>query len=213
MAKRLSEKQKEEITELFTFGKTIDQLSDEFNCQNYFNNLSCEIRDYENRIEWQVEDGQCSDDTRIFNIYYSDDNKNFKNIGYSTNTFFLHDNLSSLKGYYYVTALDRSGNESLPSDTLIRNNCPQYVLPNVFTPNEDGKNDTFSPFFSDGSITDFDYSNCPRFVRSVDISIVFGKPVTRSLPFTDIFSPEVLIAEPTEHLIISAVLSPIPSLC
>ena len=32
MAKRLTEKQKEEITELFTFGKTIDQLSDQFNC-------------------------------------------------------------------------------------------------------------------------------------------------------------------------------------
>jgi flagellar hook assembly protein FlgD len=77
-----------------------------------------------------------------------------------------------MKGYYFITALDRSGNESVPSDTLVRNNCPQYVLPNVFTPNEDGKNDTFSPFFSDGSITDFDYSKCPRFVRSVDISVV-----------------------------------------
>ena len=98
--------------------------------------------------------------------------KNFNKIGYSTNTFFIHKNLSSLKGYYYVTALDRSGNESLPTDTLIRNNCPQYVLPNVFTPNDDGKNDYFSPFFSDGSITDFDYSNCPRFVRKVNISIV-----------------------------------------
>ena len=60
----------------------------------------------------------------------------------------------------------------MPTDTLIRNNCPQYVLPNVFTPNDDGKNDYFSPFFSDGSITDFDYSNCPRFVRKVNISIV-----------------------------------------
>ena len=77
-----------------------------------------------------------------------------------------------MKGYYFVTALDRSGNESIPTDTLIRNNCPQYVLPNVFTPNNDGKNDYFSPFFSDGSITTFDYSNCPRFVREVNISIV-----------------------------------------
>ena len=77
--------------------------------------------------------------------------------------------MTNLKGYYYVTSLDRSGNESLPTDTLVRNNCPQYVLPNVFTPNDDGKNDYFSPFFSDGSITDFDYSNCPRFVRKVNI--------------------------------------------
>ena len=147
-------------------------VSGEFSCENYFDNQSCDIREFENRIEWQVDGDICGEDTRFFNIYFSDDNKNFNKIGYSTNTFFIHKNLSSLKGYYYVTALDRSGNESLPTDTLIRNNCPQYVLPNVFTPNDDGKNDYFSPFFSDGSITDFDYSNCPRFVRKVNISIV-----------------------------------------
>ena len=77
-----------------------------------------------------------------------------------------------MKGYYYITALDRSGNESVPSDTLSRDNCPQYILPNVFTPNGDGINDYFSPFYSDGSISDFDYSKCTRFVRSVKISIV-----------------------------------------
>tara|TARA_B100001564_G_scaffold346104_1_gene345477 strand:- start:443 stop:3265 length:2823 start_codon:yes stop_codon:yes gene_type:complete len=148
------------------------KVSDDFNCENYFNNLSCDVREYENRIEWQIDDSECSEDTRFFNVYFSDNNKNFEKIGYSTNSFFLHKNLSSLKGYYFITALDRSGNESIPSDTLVRNNCPQYILPNVFTPNEDGKNDTFSPFFSDGSITDFDYSKCPRFVRAVDISIV-----------------------------------------
>ena len=42
----------------------------------------------------------------------------------------------------------------------------------MFTPNGDGINDYFSPFYSDGSISDFDYSKCTRFVRSVKISIV-----------------------------------------
>ena len=32
MSKRLSDKQKEQITKLFTIGKTIDQLSEEFSC-------------------------------------------------------------------------------------------------------------------------------------------------------------------------------------
>ena len=77
-----------------------------------------------------------------------------------------------MKGAYFITALDRSGNESIPSDTIRRDNCPKYLLPNVFTPNGDGKNDFFTPFYTDGSITNFNYGNCPRFVRSVNISIV-----------------------------------------
>ena len=147
-------------------------ISDSYDCKSYFDNLSCGVREFETGIEWQLNEDQCSDDTRFFNIYFSEDNRSYDIIGYSTNTFFIHKNLSSLKGYYFVTSLDRSGNESLPTDTLMRNNCPQYVLPNVFTPNDDGKNDYFSPFYSDGSITDFNYSNCPRFVRSVKLSVV-----------------------------------------
>ena len=99
-------------------------------------------------------------------------NKEFSLIGSVNNNFFLHKNLTNFKGSYYVTSLDRSGNESVPSDTITRDNCPKYILPNVFTPNNDGKNDYFTPFYNDGSISDFDNSNCPRFVRSVKISIV-----------------------------------------
>ena len=68
-------------------------VSDEFSCENYFDNQSCEIREFENRIEWQVDGDICGEDTRFFNIYFSDDNKNFNKIGYSTNTFFIHKNL------------------------------------------------------------------------------------------------------------------------
>lgn len=148
------------------------KVSDESKCENYFLSSSCDLKDFENKIEWSIEDDECSDDTRIYNIYFSENNTEYEQIGYSTNNFFIHKNLSSLKGYYYITALDRSGNESVPSDTLSRDNCPQYILPNVFTPNGDGINDYFSPFYSDGSISDFDYSKCTRFVRSVKISIV-----------------------------------------
>ena len=30
-------------------------VSDEFSCENYFDNQSCDIREFENRIEWQVD--------------------------------------------------------------------------------------------------------------------------------------------------------------
>jgi gliding motility-associated-like protein len=66
------------------------------------------------------------------------------------------------------------------SDPACNDNCPYYELPNVFTPNDDGFNDTFS--------SDFDRSadrsesaviRCPRFVRSVDFRVYnrLGKEV------------------------------------
>ena len=44
-----------------------------------------------------------------------------------------------------ITAIDSAqyNNESIPSDTICFDNCPEFVLPNVFTPNNDGNNDAF----------------------------------------------------------------------
>ena len=149
------------------------KISDDFTCENYFSDKNCSIKDFENRIEWNIQDDPCSSDSKFYNIYFSESlDKEFSLIGSVNNNFFVHKNLTNFKGSYYVTSLDRSGNESVPSDTITRDNCPKYILPNVFTPNNDGKNDYFTPFYNDGSISDFDYLNCPRFVRSVKISIV-----------------------------------------
>jgi gliding motility-associated-like protein len=61
----------------------------------------------------------------------------------------------SIAGCYYVTALDSLNlwpdgllhqNESDPSNTLCVDNCPEYSLPNVITPDLDGINDVFIPF-------------------------------------------------------------------
>jgi len=149
------------------------KISDDYTCENYFSDKNCSIKDFENRIEWNIQDDPCSSDSKFYNIYFSERlDKEFYLIGSVNNNFFVHKNLTNFKGSYYVTSLDRSGNESVPSDTITRDNCPKYILPNVFTPNNDGKNDYFTPFYNDGSISDFDYLNCPRFVRSVKISIV-----------------------------------------
>ncbi|TAE84362.1 MAG: gliding motility-associated C-terminal domain-containing protein, partial [Bacteroidetes bacterium] len=52
----------------------------------------------------------------------------------------------AITGCYYVAGVDSVGNESFPTNTTCIENCPEYVLPNVFTPNGDGRNDLFIPF-------------------------------------------------------------------
>jgi gliding motility-associated-like protein len=62
-------------------------------------------------------------------------------------TIFEHIRGNSIAGCYVVTAIDSFANESVFKDSLCVDNCPVYVLPNVFSPgNNDGYNDYFKPF-------------------------------------------------------------------
>lgn len=49
----------------------------------------------------------------------------------------------TLSGCYVVTALDAKGNESSKESRTCIDMCSDFSLPNVFTPNDDGKNDIF----------------------------------------------------------------------
>ena len=51
----------------------------------------------------------------------------------------------SYAGCYVITAVDTFNNESVFSNEVCVDNCPEYLLPNVFTPNNDGINDTLVP--------------------------------------------------------------------
>lgn len=87
-------------------------------------------------------------------------------------TAYAHTGLSSFAGCYYVTTVNRYGNESAPSNIVCKDNCPQFALPNVFTPNGDGKNDTFQPL------------QCPTFVETVTFR-VFNRWGTKVFETTD----------------------------
>jgi gliding motility-associated-like protein len=62
-------------------------------------------------------------------------------------------------GCYYITAVSSLNVESKVSTKICFDNCENIGFPNVFTPNNDDVNDTFSPL------------NCPAFIKNITYTI------------------------------------------
>ena len=142
----------------------------------------CDFNDFSNLIQWDNNtEGACDNDVRSYNIYFSaaGEDSTLNLIANTEDTFFEHQNLSSLAGCYRISAVDRSGNESELSEPVCVENCPNYQLPNIFTPNGDGSNDTFRPLDNSSISRQGEPADCPRFVESVDITFYnrWGKQV------------------------------------
>lgn len=139
---------------------------DLLNCEQYVSG-PCEQPPFSNKLTWtnpakNSRGEDCDKNIVRYNIYYKryQEDEKFTKIDSVTTPqppamAYTHGNLTSYAGCYFVTAVNRFGNESQPSNVVCKDNCPAYMLPNVFTPNNDGQNDTFQPM------------NCPRFVQSV----------------------------------------------
>ncbi len=102
-----------------------------------------------NHVAWHYIDDSCADDLVGYRLYYSPtfdtDPVLLEEFDQVEDTAYNHYPDNTLTGCYFITALDSVGNESLPSVRLCLDECSNYVLPNVFSPNGDGVNDIYQP--------------------------------------------------------------------
>ncbi|MCB9189571.1 MAG: gliding motility-associated C-terminal domain-containing protein [Flavobacteriales bacterium] len=103
----------------------------------------------ENVLTWNNPNNDCADDVMSYNLYFTpvegDSMFLIATLTNNQDTTLTHNYNGSVAGCYVVTAIDSAqyGNESDSSNKVCFDNCPEYALPNVFTPNGDGDNDFF----------------------------------------------------------------------
>jgi gliding motility-associated-like protein len=143
-------------------------------CDEYLNANNCYQTEFSNTLRWTINDlPGCRRDIQSYNIYASPTpDGEFELLASVKDTSFIHSGLPSFAYCYKVSAIDALGQEGSLSDSVCNDNCPYYILPNVFTPNQDGYNDVFSANFDvDANDNSGLTIRCPRFVRSVVLHV------------------------------------------
>jgi len=107
-----------------------------------------------NQLHWEYfpDDSSCSYDVTGYKLYYSPTTEGTPTVISEfegrNDTSYMHVTGGALTGCYYVTAIDSFENESVPSVRLCLDECSNYQLPNVFSPNNDGINDVYLPLMT-----------------------------------------------------------------
>jgi len=102
-----------------------------------------------NHLWWTFTDPSCAEDVVGYKLYYSptfeESPQLIAEFNNRDDTLYNHYPENTLSGCYLVTAVDSFNNESEPSVRLCLDECSNFVLPNVFSPNGDGINDLYRP--------------------------------------------------------------------
>ncbi len=116
---------------------------------------------YDNVVSWKY--GNSCASFREFNLYFSDNDTDETQLLATTHdTSYIHQQTDGYAGCYQVqVVINFEGKKyaSEKSEKVCVDNCYCFELPNVFTPNGDGKNELFQPI------------NPARFVDEVDFKV------------------------------------------
>ncbi|WP_400191678.1 gliding motility-associated C-terminal domain-containing protein [Hymenobacter sp. B81] len=104
---------------------------------------------YTNRLSWVLDSNSpagCSQAIAYYRLFVQNEpGAAFVLLDSTRQTSYVHDNLPSAALCYRVQAVDSLGQRSALSNVACNDNCPLFLLPNIFTPNGDGLNETFTP--------------------------------------------------------------------
>lgn len=158
-------------------------------CSTFVTDYGCNPTNFTNTIRWSLPEQSCEDVIESYNVYVASSlNGSYFFLANVQDTFYLHQNLSSLARCYKVEAVNRSGIVGDQSEAVCNDNCPYYEIPNVFSPNGDNCNDVLSAFgyippdaTEDCPISPLNSVKCARFVQQVVFTVYnrWGKEVYR----------------------------------
>ncbi len=162
-------------------------------CKDFDSGIyACNSVQFSVTVRWSMPEGSCKEDIRGYKLFVATTDggrfEPYNNGAVITDTFAIINGQAALAFCFKVKSVDRSGNESDFSKQVCSENCPNYELPNVFTPNGDGCNDTFDAYgflYEEGEeaptcdTRDDDAGRCARFVDRVDFKVYnrWGKKI------------------------------------
>ncbi len=151
-------------------------------CLEFLADKDCGFDDFENTLFWDatVVDS-CDIDVSYYEVFYTNTlDGDFNLVGTTTETTFTHKELQEYAGCYKIRAVDQSENRSAFSETFCKENCPNIAFPNVITPNNDGVNDVFTPYYPGATdLATIPFDKCPRFLKEIHFRVYnrYGKEV------------------------------------